>query len=246
VRMFNPKTLNDAYALARIQEECHMNNMKLGKSVWRNQGIGTEYSSGFNKGGNSYGNKVQLYNSPRQIQGVFGGNSQPKGFVNDNPKAIVPIQKISPAQMDEKWRKGLCYSCDAKWSRGHVCVVPKLFLIEGVEEYKEVNEVAKSDKEEEDPIQFFLDEEPEISLNAITGTPNPKTIRIVGNLKGQQVVILIDSGSTHNFVDAQLAAMLGIVSSSKDTIMVRVANGQTINSPGQSLDLSLKISIFYP
>ena len=32
-----------------------------------------------------------------------------------------------------------------------MCAVPKLFLIKGVEEYKEVNEVTKSDKEEENP-----------------------------------------------------------------------------------------------
>ena len=53
MRMFNPKTLNDAYALARIQEECLMNNMKSVKSVWSNQGVGREYDSRFNKGGNS-------------------------------------------------------------------------------------------------------------------------------------------------------------------------------------------------
>jgi hypothetical protein len=76
--------------------------------------------------------------------------------------------------MDERRRKGLCYSCDANWSRGHVCVVPKLSLIEVVEE-----QVISIDKEEEDPGQFFLDEEPKISLNAITGTPNSKTMRLL-------------------------------------------------------------------
>jgi hypothetical protein len=33
VRMFNPKTLNDAYALARMREECIMINTKYGKPV---------------------------------------------------------------------------------------------------------------------------------------------------------------------------------------------------------------------
>jgi hypothetical protein len=31
VRMFNPKTLNDAYSLAKIQEECITINLKSGK-----------------------------------------------------------------------------------------------------------------------------------------------------------------------------------------------------------------------
>jgi len=52
----------------------------------------------------------------------------PKGV--ENPKAIIPVQKISSAQVEELKRKGLCFSCDAKWFRGHVCEAPKLFMIE--------------------------------------------------------------------------------------------------------------------
>jgi hypothetical protein len=74
--------------------------------------------------------------------------------------------------MDERRRKGLCYSCDAKWIRGYVCTVPKLFLIEEIVGQKEVADMVAVDRGEEDPGQFFLDAKPEISLNAITGTPN--------------------------------------------------------------------------
>ena len=81
-----------------------------------------------------------------------------------------------------------------------------------------------------------MDEEPEISLKAITGTPNPKIMRII-----QQVVILIDSGSTHNFVDAKLAKVLEIVNASRDAIKVRIANGQIISSPGKSQDFTIKM-----
>jgi hypothetical protein len=34
VRMFNPKSLNDAYSLAKIQEECLAINIKPGKFLW--------------------------------------------------------------------------------------------------------------------------------------------------------------------------------------------------------------------
>jgi hypothetical protein len=111
--------------------------------------------------------------------------------------------------MEERRRRGLCNSCDSKWTRGHVCTVPKLFLIEGMpkEEEEEGNLVIPT---EEDPGEFFLEEFPEISLSAITGTPSPKTMRIVGFIRFHRVIVLIDSGSTHNFVDAKLAASLGI------------------------------------
>jgi hypothetical protein len=108
--------------------------------------VGNEGSYGVNKGGNSFGSRVQFYNSPRQNRGGFKGNNQSKRFVNDNPKAIVPVQKISHAQMDERRKKRLCFSCDDKWSRGHVCTVPKLLLIEEVEGLKEVMGVISPDK----------------------------------------------------------------------------------------------------
>jgi hypothetical protein len=43
VKMFNPKILNDAYVLARIQEKCILLNSKSRKPIWnsfRNQGWG--------------------------------------------------------------------------------------------------------------------------------------------------------------------------------------------------------------
>jgi hypothetical protein len=66
-------------------------------------------------------------------------------------------------------------------------------------------------------------------------------MRIVEILKRQQVIILIDSRSTHNFMDAQLAARMGIVSSNGDAIRVRVANGQIVSSLEGSTNLGLKM-----
>jgi hypothetical protein len=221
VRMFNPKTLVEAYSLAKIQKENILNNNK-GIRPWitnqfRSNAVGgsAEFTVGGNKGVGFVANKNQVQRSSQQFQ---PGSSFQKSSAGNSDRALVPVQKITQAQMDERRKKGLCYSCDSKWTRGHVCAAPKLFMIE------EVEVVA-----EEDMVEEFedcrIEDFPEISLNAITGTPNPRTMRLLGVLKGQQVVILIDSGSTHNFVDAQLAKMLGIQVQNGRTIKVKVANG---------------------
>jgi hypothetical protein len=80
----------------------------------------------------------------------------------------------------------------------------------------------------------FLEEFPEIYLNAITGSSSPKTMRIVGFIKLNRVIILIESGSTHNFVDTKLAAALGIHPTGQDSITVKVANGQEVAISGKS------------
>ena len=54
--------------------------------------------------------------------------------------------------MMKRRKKGLCYNCDAKWSRGHVCASPRLFLIEEIEE--KVDKL-KEVEEEPNPSDFF-------------------------------------------------------------------------------------------
>jgi hypothetical protein len=34
-------------------------------------------------------------------------------------KDFVHVQKISPLQMEERRKNGLCYNYDSKWSPGH-------------------------------------------------------------------------------------------------------------------------------
>lgn len=152
----------------------------------------------------------------RSSQQFQPSSSFQKGSAGNSDRALVPVPK--KAQMDDRRKRGLCYSRDSKWTRGHVCAAPKLFMIEEVETV-----------EEEDMVEEFEDcrveDSPESSLNAITGTPNPRTMKLIGVLKSQQVVILIESGSTHNFVDTHLARMLGIQVQHGRTIKVKVANG---------------------
>lgn len=47
--------------------------------------------------------------------------------------------------------------------------------------------------------------EPKISLHALTRSLNPKTMQVKGNIERQQVVLLIDSSRTHNFIDPMVA-----------------------------------------
>jgi hypothetical protein len=101
----------------------------------------------------------------------------------------------------------------------------KLFLVEAVGE-TDKNKMRHIPPEEDDPNEFFLEEFPEISLNTIICTPSPNTMRIVGILRYQQVINLIDSGCTHNFLGTKILATLGFQPIDQDGITVRVTNGQ--------------------
>ncbi|KAF2322890.1 hypothetical protein GH714_031839 [Hevea brasiliensis] len=81
----------------------------------------------------------------------------------------------------------------------------------------------------------------EISLNAITGIRNPQTMRLEGKWNGKQVLVLIDSGSTHSFVAAKLVTQADAQIDEKDGLRVKVANCEQLCSPGICRGVSLKL-----
>ncbi len=59
------------------------------------------------------------------------------------------------------------------------------------------------DNEEED-----VEEEPqptEVMVHALTDYSNPQTMKVEGLLKQQSITVLIDTGSTNNFINSKVA-----------------------------------------
>lgn len=66
-------------------------------------------------------------------------------------------------------------------------------------------------------------------------------MRIVGIIRFRRAIILIDLGSTHNFMDTKLAAALRIQPLGQDGIKVKIANRQEVASPGKSREVEVKM-----
>jgi hypothetical protein len=47
-----------------------------------------------------------------------------------------------------------------------------------------------------------------ISCNALAEISTPQTLKIEGYIKNEKVIVLIDSGSTHNFIHYKLSKAL--------------------------------------
>ena len=138
--------------------------------------------------------------------------------------------------MDERRKKGLCYNCDEKWGPGHRCGNAKLFLLEGIELVYGENsrvKITKLDEEVDNEVgnkfhrnvQSNPNEEVKITLYALKGT-----IRVMGRINGCGLVVLIDTGSTHNFVDSSLVNSLQLRVDVLKVLEVKVANDSTEDS----------------
>ncbi|KAJ0037505.1 hypothetical protein Pint_22753 [Pistacia integerrima] len=80
-----------------------------------------------------------------------------------------------------------------------------------------------------------------ISLHALLGQRNPSTIRMSGHLQGQQVEVLIDGGSTHNFIQERVAIHLGLPIVASTNFNVMIGNGDHMCCSGVCANTSLQL-----
>jgi hypothetical protein len=111
--------------------------------------------------------------------------------------------RLTPQQLEERKVKGLCFNCDINCSKGHKCGEKNLFYI-----YCEEKEEKEPSQDEN--VEDISSEEltPTISCNALARISTPQTLNIEGYIKKKKVIVLIDSGSTHNFIHYKLSKAL--------------------------------------
>lgn len=85
------------------------------------------------------------------------------------------------------------------------------------------------------------DEKPRVSINAITGISSSPTMHLGVTLAGAPVRALVDSGSTHCFVNDTTAQRLGLVPLARPGLTVGVANGDRIACHGLCPDVPVQI-----
>jgi hypothetical protein len=144
----------------------------------------------------------------------------------------------TPQQLEERKAKCLCFNCDDKYSKGHKCGEKKLFYIDCEEEEEQEQEQEPSQDEN---IEAISSEEltPTISCNALAGISTPQTLKIEGYIKKKNLIVLIDSGSTHNFIHYKLSKALNCFVYPAPEFQVMTANGGTINCSGKCNKINL-------
>lgn len=71
--------------------------------------------------------------------------------------------------------------------------------------------------------------EPYILIHALTGVHSFSTMKVIGSIGTRQLDILIDSGSTHNFINARTIRKLRCIQKEVKPLSVSVANGSHLS-----------------
>jgi len=83
-----------------------------------------------------------------------------------------------------------------------------------------------------------------ISQAAITSQKTPKTLKLLGCIQSSQIVILVDSGSTHIFISATLASKLTSGSSVLASLTVQVADGNKLVCQTEFVDMQWSVQSY--
>jgi hypothetical protein len=165
------------------------------------------------------------------------------------PSTPLKIQKLTRAEMVERQLKGLCYNCDDKYFLGHKCKEQNIFMAisEDVSE-EDVEAPLVSESPEPTDITPPSDPpevEPVISLNALTGFSAPQTLKLIGYIKHRKVIILVDSGSTHNFIHRRIAQETNCYIRAVNNFQIMIANGGSMKCGGRCENVCLQIGDYH-
>ena len=132
----------------------------------------------------------------------------------------------------QRMREGKCKRCGEKWDRKHRCANGKEKNLYNCEATNDSNNDDSDIEGIEDTPEFSpeVDDEsiPQVSLSAMTGILQPQTLKLRGHIKKNNVMVLIDTGSTHNFLDSTMAKRLNIFTFPMPNMKVMVADGKKI------------------
>ena len=114
----------------------------------------------------------------------------------------------------------MCYNCEEKYSPGHKCK-SKFFLLVGDEDDSNTT-ILEELNIAEDSVVAGSSSIPEVSMHALSGYISPRTIRVKGTINNHYVNVLIDSGSTYNFIQERVVNQLGLSVSSVNPFKVYI------------------------
>lgn len=104
---------------------------------------------------------------------------------------------------EQRRQASLCYKCADRYVPRHQCK-KQLLMLEGGEE-----KLAYDDVPREEELVAEEAKDGAISLHALRGLVNIRTITMEGMARNQKLMVLLNSGSTNSFMGKETAKKLG-------------------------------------
>ncbi|XP_066374817.1 uncharacterized protein [Miscanthus floridulus] len=156
-----------------------------------------------------------------------------------------PLRRLTPAEQVERRCHGLCFNCDEPYVCGHVC--KRLFYIETTDYIADDSEDATAEDgppaahQEEPATQDATRTSLVVSLHAVAGIRPPNAMLLPVTVKGERFLGLLDTGSTHNFIQGAAMRRLSLSPTGGEHLHVTVANGDRLACEGIARNVPIRI-----
>ncbi|XP_025635201.2 uncharacterized protein [Arachis hypogaea] len=160
------------------------------------------------------------------------------------PPKTNTMHKLTPMEIQFRREKGICFTCDERYSPSHKCASKHYFLVQTVEEVPTDQDSAIEITEEDQtpPVLAEVMVEPlHLSYNAMAGIPTRRSIRFRGLVQGRDILVLMDGGSSDNFIHPTLVRRLAVPIHYSPRFKVEVGNGALLQCEGEVRDLPVSI-----
>ncbi|KAL8171875.1 hypothetical protein V2J09_023679 [Rumex salicifolius] len=220
VKIGQPSTLPTAFEQARLHHGAVQAIVKLSKPSWKPH---------FSSNQSSFSPRTSNFNPRPPFKSFSPSGSTTSSTSSNDPRS--PPHGTSSVGNEHRRTPGLCYKCGDKYFVGHRCRAQTLHSLVAEElsdvATVELGEMEGQHLEETDQANENV---PEVYVHALTGSNALNTIKIQGLVKSKPIVILVDSGSTHNFLDPRVAMEVGFSLTEVAVMAVAVANGNKMFS----------------
>ncbi|KAL0288432.1 UNVERIFIED_CONTAM: hypothetical protein Scaly_2730700 [Sesamum calycinum] len=95
---------------------------------------------------------------------------------------------------------------------------------------EEARDYDRAEQDEQPTDEEEIEGDMVVSLHAMKGKINCKTLKVIGLVGDKEVLKLIDSGSTHCFINEKIPRTLGCELECTTTMMIRVVDGSKLSS----------------
>ncbi|XP_073035559.1 uncharacterized protein [Primulina eburnea] len=195
----------------------------------------------------------QKTRSPPTPQSYGGGSRGYPGSGGGGMMMRAPDQKnrdgrvVSHQEFLHRREKGLCFRCGEPYHPMHRCANKTLRVTilaedEGEDgeweqvELEEKNEEARREVEEMGETRAEC-HTLELPLYSVNGINQPQTLKMRARVAGREVVAMVDSGASHNFVSNELINQLGLVVDKNVFFGVCLGDGCRVSCQGVCRDL---------
>ncbi|XP_010507453.1 PREDICTED: uncharacterized protein LOC104784079 [Camelina sativa] len=157
------------------------------------------------------------------------------------PNAVQQPQKHhSNADLDDMRRRGICFKCQGKWFRGHECPNKELQILTVLDDYL-VEVLQDHCYMEEQPEVVVAGQLMELSYSSFMGLSSPSATKMRGIINHGEVLMMIDSGTTHNFITPKMVERLQLQAQSCAHLNIKLGTGVMVQGVGVCRNLSFHI-----